>query len=119
MNMLNFDSDLEKQCPIFIFSMIPSECIKIHENDITALPKRIYNKLKEYIPPYPDEKDLIEQFNKYLKRDFKQKEIVTDFLNIPNHQTQFAKNWYDILKTQMNTTHNQLEQIANLKGSSI
>jgi hypothetical protein len=67
MNMLNFDSDLEDQCPLYIFSTMPCECLKIHENDIVVLPKRILSKLKEYIPPYPEEKELIEKYNKFLK----------------------------------------------------
>ena len=63
MNILNFDSQIAACSDTYIYSMLPCECLKIHENDILSLPKKVLNKLKEYLPPYPEEGEILEEFN--------------------------------------------------------
>ena len=76
MNILNYDSQVEDN-NIYVYSLLPSECMKIHENDILSLPKKLLTKLKEHLPPYPDEKELLEEFNDHLKDHMQKKEIVS------------------------------------------
>ena len=52
MHILNPNDDILGS---YVYSMLPSSCIKIYETDFLQLPKRVLGKAREYLPPYPDE----------------------------------------------------------------
>lgn len=61
--ILNYDSEVPaSNTQLFIYSSLPSVCLKVHENDILALPKRVQQNMKEYAPPYPEEEVLVREY---------------------------------------------------------
>ncbi|CDW90164.1 UNKNOWN [Stylonychia lemnae] len=119
-NILNYDSEVpESNNSIYVYSMLPSECLQIHENDILSLPKRVQTRLKEYSPPYPEEKDLLQEYKDCLKQNIKQKEIVQDFLirqNKPTTST-FSNEFIGVLKNNIKNAHQKIEVIKELAKS--
>eukprot|EP00347_Sterkiella_histriomuscorum_P005212 403357465 len=118
MNILNYDSEIPlSNNNQYVYSLLPSECLMIHENDILSLPKRVIQRLKQFSPPYPEEKELLAEFKDCLKEKIRDKNIIHNFLvkqdkPIANN---FQKEFADIIKNQIQNNHNQIQLIQNLQ----